>query len=94
MIRVGDAREAIEIFRLRAEEIRLVLLDRTMPAMSGEEAFEQLRKIRPDVRVVLVSGYSESSSREAFAGKGLAGFLHKPFLPMTLIRRVREALES
>ena len=94
VIRVGDAREAIEIFRLRAEEIRLVLLDRTMPAMSGEEAFEQLRKIRPDVRVVLVSGYSESSSREAFAGKGLAGFLHKPFLPMTLIRRVREALES
>ena len=94
VIRVTDAPEAIEIFRLRADEIQLVLLDRTMPAMSGEETLERLRKIRPDVRIVLVSGYSEASTRESFVGKGLAGFLHKPFLPRMLIRKVREALQS
>ena len=94
VVGVADAREAVEIFRQRADEIRLVLLDRTMPGMSGETAFEQLRGIRPDVRILLVSGYSEASTREAFSGKGLAGFLQKPFLPATLVGEVRRALEA
>ena len=69
-----------------------MLLDRTMPELSGEKVFEELRRIRPDARIVLLSGYSEKSAREAFAGKGLAGFVHKPFLPATLVRTVRAAL--
>jgi PAS domain S-box-containing protein len=89
---VSDAHEAIAMFRRRAGEIGVVLLDRTMPELSGETVFEELRRIRPDARIVLLSGYSEESAREAFAGKGLAGFVHKPFLPATLVRTVRTAL--
>jgi PAS domain S-box-containing protein len=89
---VSDAHEAIATFRRRAGEIGVVLLDRTMPELSGEAVFEELRRIRPDTRIVLLSGYTEESAREAFAGKGLAGFVHKPFQPATLVRIVRTAL--
>jgi PAS domain S-box-containing protein len=89
---ISDAHEAIATFRRRAGEIGVVLLDRTMPELSGEAVFEELRRIRPDTRIVLLSGYTEKSAREAFAGKRLAGFVHKPFLPATLVRSVRTAL--
>jgi signal transduction histidine kinase len=89
-----DGREAVSVFRKHADEIRVVLLDRTMPASSGEEAFEEIRRIRPDVPVVLVSGYSKESVTDHFAGKNLAGFLHKPFLPATLLVKMRELLEG
>ncbi len=88
-----DGREALEIFERHADEIRLVLLDRTMPTTSGEETFEGIRKLRPHARVILVSGYSRQRASERFRGKGLDGFLEKPFLPATLLERVREVLE-
>jgi len=90
----SDVSEAIAAFRRRADEISVVLLDRTMPELSGEAAFAELRSIRPDAPIVLVSGYTEEIARQAFAGKGLAGFVQKPFLPATLVRAVRTALES
>jgi DNA-binding NtrC family response regulator len=90
----SDGREGIEAFREHRDEIRAVLLDRTMPDISGEEAFDEIRRIRPDARVVLVSGYSEERAAQHFADKDLAGFLKKPFLPETLIEKVREALEK
>jgi CheY-like chemotaxis protein len=89
-----DGHEAVTIFSERADEIHAVLLDRTMPASSGEEVFEEIRRIRSDVPVVLVSGYSKESLAERFAGKNLDGFLHKPFLPATLLLKVRELLEK
>jgi nitrogen-specific signal transduction histidine kinase/CheY-like chemotaxis protein len=88
-----DGREALEIFEKNADEIRLVLLDRTMPTTSGEETFEGIRALRPGARVILVSGYSRERASERFRGKGLDGFLEKPFLPATLLERVREVLE-
>jgi PAS domain S-box-containing protein len=88
-----DGREALEIFERHVDEIRLVLLDRTMPTTSGEETFEGIRRLRPRARVILVSGYSRRRASERFRGKGLDGFLEKPFLPATLLERVREVLE-
>ncbi len=88
----GDAREALRIFRHRPDQIDLVILDRTLPHTSGEEVFEALRSIHPEVRVLLMSGYGEEIAVARFAGKGLAGFLQKPFLPETLVARARAAL--
>jgi signal transduction histidine kinase/CheY-like chemotaxis protein len=88
-----DGREALELFERHADEIRLVLLDRTMPTTGGEETFEGIRALRPQARVILVSGYSRERASERFRGKGLDGFLEKPFLPATLLERVREVLE-
>ena len=74
-----NGREAVEVFAEHADGIVVVLLDLTMPEMGGEEAFAALRTIRPDVPVVLCSGYTEEDAAARFAGKGLSGFLHKPF---------------
>jgi CheY-like chemotaxis protein len=94
VLRATDGREAVETYRRHADEIRAVFLDRTMPLKSGEEAFDEIRRIRPDARIVLFSGYSEASVRERLAGRDLTGFLHKPFLPAALLRKAREALEG
>jgi two-component system, cell cycle sensor histidine kinase and response regulator CckA len=74
-----DGASAIELFRARAVEIDVVLLDMVMPKMSGPAVFEQLRQIRSDVAVVLMSGYALSGASEREVCKGCKGFLQKPF---------------
>ena len=87
----GDGREAVQMFRdveATGERIVCVLLDLTMPKMDGEETFRELYRVRKDVTVVLVSGYSEQELAERFAGIGLAGFLQKPYRLATLQHRL------
>ena len=88
----SDGEAAVRLFRERAAHIRLVLLDLSMPGLSGEETFEALREIDPTVRVLLSSGYSEAEATRRFVGRGLAGFLQKPYRPGSLIEAVRRAL--
>jgi len=94
VLRAEDGAQAVEIFREHAEAIRLVVLDRTMPGESGAEALEDIRRIRRDVPVLLVSGYSQESSAQRSAGKQGDGFLQKPFLPETLLEKIRDLLEN
>ena len=89
-----DGRDAVEVFRKHADQITAVLLDMTMPQMNGEEAFRELRRLRHDVPVLLCSGHAEEDATRLFAGKGLAGFIHKPFDSDDVIARVREALQD
>jgi DNA-binding response OmpR family regulator len=89
-----DGREGVDIFRRHADEIRAVVLDRTMPDVGGEDAFDEIRRIRPDVRVMLISGYSEERAAWHFIDKGLDGFLHKPFEPKTLLERIRRIIDG
>ena len=93
VIAAADGREGLEVFRAHVDEINLVLLDRTMPIMSGFETFQEIRKIHPSTPVVLVSGYSEERAAAELAGAGLAGFLQKPFLPETLLDLVNTSIE-
>jgi PAS domain S-box-containing protein len=88
-----DGKQALEIFRAHADEIRVVLLDMTMPHLDGEETFGEMRGLRPDVSVILSSGYSEQEATERFEGRGLAGFLQKPYRPSRLIDAMRSVLE-
>jgi two-component system, cell cycle sensor histidine kinase and response regulator CckA len=74
-----DGRSAIAIFRERARGIDVVLLDMTMPGLTGEETFQELLRIRPDVRVVLSSGFNEMEATRRFGAEQLAGFLQKPY---------------
>jgi CheY-like chemotaxis protein len=69
-----------------------VVLDLSMPGVSGEQAFLEMRSIRPDLPVVLATGYSEELASERFRAPGAAGFLRKPFSPEELIACVRGAL--
>ena len=87
-----NGKEAVELYRVLADKIDLVLLDMTMPLMGGEEAFRQMKMIRGDVRVILSSGYNEVEAVRRFTGKGLAGFLQKPYSATTLAEKVRAVL--
>ncbi len=79
-----DGEVGVEVFREHQNEISAVLLDMTMPKMNGEECFRELRNLDPSVIVILSSGYNEQDATNRFAGKGLAGFIQKPYLPMAL----------
>jgi len=74
----NDGREAVEIFK-QQPDIAFVILDLTMPHMDGVECFRELRKIKPDVKVIVSSGFSEHEVSQMFIGKGLAGFIQKPY---------------
>ncbi len=83
-----DGVDGLTVYRAHAEKICAVLLDLTMPRMDGEETFRELRKLRHDACVILMSGYNEQEASARFAGKGLAGFLPKPFTPSELRERL------
>jgi DNA-binding NtrC family response regulator len=55
-----------------------VILDLTMPKMDGVAAFGEISRIRPDVRVILSSGYGQQEAIRRFGGQGLSGFIQKP----------------
>ena len=76
-----DGLEALEVFRRRADEIVLVVLDLTMPNLDGEETLRELLRIRPNVKTILSSGYNEQDLTDRFAGKGLSAFIQKPYRP-------------
>ena len=90
----SDGREAVEIFRAQPERFALVLLDLTMPHLDGEQTFTELRRLRPDVRVVLMSGFNAQEALVRFPGKGLASFLQKPFTVDALRMVLEDVLGS
>jgi DNA-binding NarL/FixJ family response regulator len=94
VLTASDGYEGVKLFGAHADSIRVVLLDRSMPALSGVDAFDAIRALRRDAKIVLVSGHSEELVTEELASRGLSGFLEKPFTPEALLTRVREVLEG
>ncbi len=83
-----DGETCIGLFEEDPERYDVIVLDLTMPDLDGTEVLERLRAIRPDVRVILSSGYAEQDVVRRFAGKELTAFLHKPYVPATLLELV------
>jgi PAS domain S-box-containing protein len=93
VLTANDGHEAIQVFSKRRGEISVVLLDRTMPGLTGDEAFGKIRALDAKARIVLMSGFSEQRAARAFGDQKIDGFLQKPFLPAALLSIVRAALE-
>ena len=87
-----DGAAGLEHFRGHWQRIDLVILDMNMPVMGGPETFTALRLVDPGVRVLVVSGYSESGGVEGLLRQGAVGFLAKPFRPEVLAQRVADLL--
>jgi PAS domain S-box-containing protein len=88
----GD--RALEVFRERSREIDLIVLDMTMPGLSGEETLHRLRALHPDVKVLLSSAYDEEEVADQTATASISGFLHKPYDPEQLGSKVKQLLEG
>jgi PAS domain S-box-containing protein len=87
-----NGREALDVFRANRDKIECVILDLTMPEMSGEEAFQELRRMKSDLKIILSSGYGETESIRSFPGRGPDGFLQKPYQLKQLAAKLREVL--
>ncbi len=87
-----NGREALEVFEQMHDQICLVILDLTMPIMNGEEALRQMKQTDPRIPVLLSSGYNEMEATQRFTGKGLAGFLQKPYSSTRLAKALTAVL--
>jgi DNA-binding response OmpR family regulator len=88
-----DGQEAVDVYQREEARIDLVILDLTMPRLSGQDALRELLRINPHVRVLFASGYSAEHLIEADHGRVL-GFVAKPYRPRELAHCVRAALDK
>ena len=86
--------QAIELFKKNWEEIDLVILDLIMPNMTGEETFIELKKINPNVRVLISSGYSKSKTIDKLMKMGAIGSMPKPYELKTFLNAIRSTLDT
>jgi CheY-like chemotaxis protein len=94
VIEAMDGREAVVLFEQMHDQLAVVLMDLTMPHMDGREAFMCMQAVNPKVPVILTSGYSEQQAISEFMGRGLAGFLPKPYQRIQFQTVVQKALET
>ncbi|BCG47972.1 Putative PAS/PAC sensor protein [Citrifermentans bremense] len=85
-----DGSEALELFKQDVERFSFIILDLTMPRLDGEQTYRQMRQLKPDVKVVMSSGYNEQEINQRLGGTGLAGFLQKPYNLSTLRDVIKE----
>ena len=94
VIVADDGDTGVELFRLASHEVSLVILDMTMPRMSGEEALTRLREIRPDIPVIVSSGYNEVEIIRRFTTEGIAGFVQKPYSATRILAKIQEVMKK
>lgn len=92
VVTAADGVEAVRLFAAEPDRYAVVLLDLTMPRLSGADTFRQIRAIREDAKVVLMSGYNEEEASGRFVARGLAGFPEKPFSTQGLSAAIERVL--
>ena len=87
-----NGHEAVQVYVNNREAIDLVILDMIMPHMGGGQAFDKIKHINPEVRVLLSSGYDADGQARAILGRGCDGFIQKPFTMRELSGKINEIL--
>jgi len=94
VLTANDGEEGLEVFKQNQADIDIVIMDMTMPRLNGVDTFRALKVIQPDIKVILSSGYNEQEATNRFVGKGLAGFLQKPYTATMLYQKLSEVLSK
>ena len=89
-----SGKEAVEIYEKNKERIDIVLLDMIMPDKSGSDTYDKMKKIDPDIKVLLSSGYSINGQATEIMDRGCNGFIQKPFKMKELSQKLREILDE
>ena len=92
VLSVRDAFEAISIYARLWAAIDMVILDFSMPGLSGDLVFDELKAINPNVAVVISGGYTHPEKLSQMLGQGLSGFLPKPFTREKFLRQIQQVL--
>ena len=85
---------ALERFKADPEQFDLIITDMTMPKMTGDRLSQEILKIRPDMPIILCTGYSNRISEEKAQELGIRKYIDKPIEMVTLARSVREVLDG
>ncbi|MFO7538752.1 MAG: PAS domain S-box protein [Chloroflexota bacterium] len=93
VLTASSGRQGLDIYREQGDTIDLILLDLSMPGMNGEETFRALRQHNSQARIILSSGYNEVEATHRFVGKGLAGFVQKPYNAQQLRQIVEQEVQ-
>lgn len=93
VIAATDGLGAVEIFRSHHESISLVITDMGLPKMGGWEAFEEMKKIDPNVRTIMASGFLAVSLRNEMLKAGAKEFIQKPYAPEIILQKIRDVLD-
>ena len=93
VLAASNGREAIEIYKNHLNEISLVIIDMIMPDLNGGETYDELKKINPDIKVLLASGYSLDGQAQNIIDRGCNGFIQKPFNINKLSNKIRTVLD-
>jgi CheY-like chemotaxis protein len=94
VVSAANGEIGIQLFAQHKDRIDLVIVDLSMPVLDGRATLEGIRRIRPDVPVILSSGYDKAETARTMGDAALAGFLHKPYGVRKLIETVAEALKG
>ncbi len=94
VILATDGQNGLDLFQKNIHRVSLVVLDMVMPVMGGEETLNELRKLRPEIPVILSSGYHEAEVVRRFSGQHISGFLQKPYTANALTESIREILNN
>ena len=89
-----SGQEAMELYEKNADKIDLVIMDMIMPGMGGGETFDRLKKINPDIKVLLSSGYSINGQASKILERGCDGFIQKPFNLIQLSDKISQIIRS
>jgi DNA-binding NtrC family response regulator len=89
-----NGKDAVEIFSKNREKVSLALLDVVMPLKGGKEAYEEMHQLKPELKVIFMSGYTANAVHESFVLIPGVPFLAKPFGPTILARKIREVLDT
>jgi len=93
VLEARDGQEALEVFENNKNTVDLVILDMRMP-YNGGRAFDQLKQIKSDVKVLIASGYTEDQQIREMFKQGCIGFIQKPFSVNLLSKKVLKALKN
>jgi CheY-like chemotaxis protein len=91
VIEAGDGDMALEIFRMKSAEIGVILLDMTLPGISGGRLFGELRAIRPDIRIIITTAYTKEMAVNAVGIQQTWEFIRKPYHIADLVSLLRRA---
>jgi len=94
VVAATDGRDAVEKFQANCDRIRFLLLDLIMPRMNGIAAYNEIRKICPDINALFISGYPEDYLNDKGIEIGGLDFILKPFTSGMLLKKVREVLDT
>jgi len=94
IIDAKDGADAVKVFIENKDEIQLLIFDVVMPKKNGKEAYDEIKDVRPGVKAIFISGYTEDMiHKKGILEEGL-NFLSKPILPNELLRKIREVLDQ